>query len=43
VPNTLPEVATMVDGHLYDIVYMGNNELKMFKYKNTLYIIDPMI
>jgi hypothetical protein len=36
-------VATLVDGQLYDIVYMGDKDLKMFKYHNTLYIIDPKI
>jgi hypothetical protein len=39
----MPEVASLVDGQLYDIVYMGDKELKMFKYNNTLYIIDQKI
>ena len=39
----LPQVASMIDGQLYDIVYMGDRELKMFKLDHTLYIIDPKI
>ena len=36
-----PEVENLPDDKLYDIVYIGDRNLKMFKYHHTLYIIDP--
>ena len=30
--SNLPEMGSLVDGQLYDIVYMGDKDLKMFKY-----------
>jgi hypothetical protein len=41
--STLPEYPDLVDGKVYDIVYMGDRALKMFKYHHTLYIVDPSI
>ena len=29
------------DGRIYDIIYMGERSLKMFKRGSRLYIIDP--
>ena len=31
------------DGRIYDIIYMGDRSLKMFKQASRLYIIDPQI
>jgi len=30
-------------GRIYDIIYMGERSLKMFKQASRLYIIDPQI